>query len=82
MDLRWLRPGTGKYATDSLGGGRWFKYAEGGTPVGYRYRDRSKTITYSYEKWGDWSSWSDSVYTSNNNRQVQTRTVYRSRTKY
>ena len=74
--------GTGKYATDSLGGGRWFKYAEGGTPTGYRYRDRSKTITYSYEKWGDWSEWSDTEYSASSTRQVETRTLYRIKTRY
>lgn len=75
--------GTGKYATDNLGGGRWFKWSDNGTArTGYRYRTRSKTITYSYYKWGDWSSWSDTVYSANNNRKVETRTVYRTKTKY
>ena len=75
--------GTGKYATDKLGGGRWFKWNDNGTArTGYRYRNRSKTITYSYYKWDDWSQWSDSSYTSSDNRKVETRTVYRSKTKY
>lgn len=47
----------------------------------YRYRDRTKTTTYYYERWGSWSSWSDSSYSSSNSRQVETRTVYRYRTK-
>lgn len=75
--------GTGKYATDNLGGGRWFKWNDNGTPrTGYRYRTRSKTITYSYYKWSDWSSWGDTVYSANNNRKVETRTVYRIKTRY
>ena len=70
--------GTGKYATDSLGGGRWFQWNDNGTPrTGYRYRDRSKTTYYSYERWGSWSSWSDSSYSSSGTRNVETRTVYR-----
>ena len=50
--------------------------------TGYRYRDRSKTITYSYYKWNDWSPWSDTVYSSNDNKKVETKTVYRIKTKY
>lgn len=49
--------------------------------TGYRYRDRSKTTTYTYERWGAWSSWSDSTYSKSNTRNVQTRTVYRFRTR-
>lgn len=75
--------GTGKYATDSLPGGRWFKWATNESiRTGYRYRDRSKTITYSYYKWNDWSSWSDTAYSSNDNRKVDTKTVYRIKKKY
>lgn len=72
--------GTGKYATDSLGGGRWFRWDQEAT--GYRYRDRSKTTTYSYYKWDDWSNWSDSSYTASDNKKVESRTVYRVKTKY
>ena len=53
---------------------------DAGTPIirlVYRYRDRSKTITYSYEKWGDWSEWSDTKYTASSSREVETRTVYK-----
>lgn len=48
---------------------------------GYRYRTRSRYTTYYYYKWSDWSGWSDSSYSSSSNRQVNTRTVYRSRYK-
>lgn len=71
---------TGKYATDKLGGGRWFKWGQEGT--GYRYRDRSKTTTYSYYKWDNWSDWSDTSYTASDNKKVESRTVYRVKTKY
>ena len=47
----------------------------------YRYRDRTQTTTYYYERWGSWSSWSDNSYTSSSTRQVETQTVYRYRTK-
>ena len=70
--------GTGRYATDSMGGGRWFKWTDNGSPrAGNRYRERSKTTTYTYERWGSWSSWSDTAYASSSTRNVQTRTVYR-----
>lgn len=74
--------GTGRYATDSLGGGRWFKWVDSSVPcTGYRYRDRSKTVVYSYYKWGNWSEWNDTVYNSGDNRKVETRTMYRYRTR-
>lgn len=74
--------GTSKPYTDNLGGGRWYKYPESGSPkTGYSYRDRSKTITYTYERWGDWSAWSDTIYSGSGTRQVETRTVYRYRLK-
>ena len=72
--------GTGHYATDSLGGGRWYKWDYGGV-TGNRYRDRSKVTTYSYQRWGDWSGWGDSPVSASSERQVETRTLYRSRTR-
>lgn len=44
---------------------------------GYRYRTRSKTITYTYEKWDDWSSWQDSMVQSSSSRKVESKTFYR-----
>ena len=72
--------GTGKYATDNLSGGRWFKW-DNSTCTGYRSRTRSKTVNYSYYKWSDWSSWGDDVQTGNDNKKVETRTVYRYRSR-
>ncbi|MBQ6420084.1 MAG: InlB B-repeat-containing protein [Clostridia bacterium] len=69
---------TGKYVT-YYWGDRWFRYNDGGTPrAGYRYRTRSATTWYSYERWGSWSNWSDS-YTAGQDE--ETRTVYRYRVK-
>ena len=47
----------------------------------YRYRDRSLITTYYYERWEAWSDWSSSAVSSSSDRQVETRTVYRYRTK-
>ena len=47
----------------------------------YRYRERTVVTTYYYERWGDWSAWQDSSVSSSSTRQVETRTVYRYRTK-
>lgn len=60
----------------------YWNWTDGNAQTGYRYRDRSKTITYSYYKWNDWSSWSDTAYSSNGNRKVDTKTVYRIKKKY
>ena len=60
----------------------YWNWTDGNAQTGYRYRDRSKTITYSYYKWNDWSSWSDTAYSSNDNRKVDTKTVYRIKKKY
>ena len=47
----------------------------------YRYRTRSQTTTNYFYKWNDWSEWGETVYTANDNRKVETRTLYRSREK-
>ena len=47
----------------------------------YRYRDREQITTYYYERWTAWSSYSDNAISENSEREVQTRTVYRYRTK-
>lgn len=41
----------------------------------YRYRDTF--YTYHFYRWLDWSDWSDTVYTATDNREVNTRTLYR-----
>ena len=54
-------------------------YYYDGQKTQYSYRTRSKTTIYSYWKWGNYSAWSDTVYTATDNRQVEKRTVYRYR---
>lgn len=43
----------------------------------YRYRERSQTTTYSYWRWGSWSSWSDHPVSGSSNREIETQTLYR-----
>ena len=72
--------GTGKYATDNFPQyGRVFLWSDNGVNnwPGYRYRTRTKTVNYTYYKWNDWSPWGETVYTANDNRKVETRTLYR-----
>ena len=45
----------------------------------YRYRTRNLNTTYYYYKWNNWSDWSENEVTGNDNRKVETRTLYRSR---
>lgn len=47
----------------------------------YRYRERSKTITYYYERWGDWKPCLDDSCSSTDNRQVIPHTLYQYRPK-
>lgn len=42
-----------------------------------QYRYRTKTTTYYYYKWSDWSSYSDSYQPSSSAKEVRTRTLYR-----
>ena len=52
-----------------------------GTRTLYRYQDRSKIYTYYYYRWGNWSGYSKTAVTDNENRQVETKTYYRYRRK-
>lgn len=45
----------------------------------YQYRDLN--YTYHFYKWGNWSDWSPNEIAANDNRQVETRTVYRYKSK-
>lgn len=42
-----------------------------------QYRWRSVTTVYYYYHWGNWSSYGDSYISSNSDREVRTRTLYR-----
>lgn len=56
-------------------------YSPDASRTEYHYRDRSKVTTYYYERWGDWSDWADYSVSSGSDRTVETRVVYRYRTK-
>lgn len=45
----------------------------------YQYRDLN--YTYHFYKWGNWSDWSPEETTATDNRQVETRTAYRYKSK-
>ena len=51
------------------------------TVTTYTYQTRSKTVTYGYYKWGDWSEWSNAEAVSSDTRNAEERTVYRTRAK-
>ena len=75
--------GTGrKYIYDSSMGLSFTFYSDSPYYVApitqYRYRTRS---TYQDKSYGSWSSWSDSSYSSSSTREVETRTMYRYRTR-
>lgn len=47
----------------------------------WRYSTRTSTNNYYFWKWGDWSSWSDSIVARSDDREVETMVVYRWRDK-
>lgn len=52
----------------------WF-YA--GSALFYNYQTRSKTETNYFYKWSDWSAWGKTPIAATDDREVETRTVYR-----
>lgn len=40
------------------------------------YRSRTKTMKYTYQRWGSWSDWSQSSVSGSSTRQVETRQSY------
>ena len=50
----------------------WYFY----TPVNTQNYTTYRNL-FSYERWGTWSDWSDTVYTGSSSRKVETRTLYR-----
>ena len=50
----------------------WYYY----TPVNTQNYTTYRNL-FSYERWGTWSDWSDTVYSASSNRKVETRTLYR-----
>lgn len=63
--------GTGKYY-QNINGGIWWNWADGSPKTQYKYKTR-ETKPY----WTEWSSYSDTAYSTSSTREVQTRTVYR-----
>lgn len=62
----------------------WYYYPNNGwghhttrTVYRTRYRTRNINTTYSFYRWGDWSSWSWNEVNSSSTRNVETRTVYK-----
>ena len=43
----------------------------------YTYQTRTKTVSYSFYKWLDWSEYSDTPITSSSTTEIRTRTLYR-----
>jgi len=71
-----------QYITGAHGRGIYWNWDSGSARTGYRSRTRSKTVTYSYYKWGNWSAWSDSAQIATDSRKVETRVLYRTRHKH
>lgn len=51
------------------------------THTEWYYQTRSASTTHYFWRWGDYSQWSDVAVSSNDDRQVETRTLYRYRDK-
>ena len=45
--------------------------------TGYRYRTRSQSTVYNFERWTDWSEWSDTPIEASDTKRMETRTLYR-----
>ncbi len=71
--------GTGHPFTDTtFSGGRWFKWSDNGSArTGYHYRTRTKTMSYTFERWTSPSAWSDEPITETPTRQVEMQKLYR-----
>ena len=44
---------------------------------GYRYRTRTQSTVYTFYRWGEWSEWLNEPVAEAENREIETRTVYR-----
>lgn len=70
--------GNGGYTGSSCSNTCWTWYIMGTEDVYTTYyRSRPISYTYHFMKYGSWSDWSDTAYSSSSNREVQTRTLYR-----
>lgn len=68
--------GTGKYYA-YVDGQLVFKLTGVSAKTQYRYCTREIVEGYSFYRWGEWSDWSDEAYTASDDREVESRTVYR-----
>lgn len=57
--------------------GRAYGHNSGSTRTEYRYCDRTLVYTYTYERWSDFSKWSDNAVKSSDTVTVETKQVYR-----
>lgn len=60
--------------TCSCGFNYWFLE---GTSTVYSYQTRTKTTTYHFYKWSDWTAWTETPITSTDTKQVEIRVGYR-----
>ena len=75
--------GTGHAFYNDSTYGRLFYWNEGGSARN-GYRTRTRTVTYTFEKWGEygsWSAWQDASVSASDSREVRTQTVCRYRSK-
>ena len=71
--------GTGHPFTDTtFSDGRWFKWSDNGSArTGYHYRTRTKTMSYTFERWTSPSAWSDDPIAETPTRKVEMQKLYR-----
>ena len=71
---------------DWYGTGKYYAYVDGqlvfqltgvSSKTQYRYCTRQIVEGYSFYRWGEWSDWSDTAYTATDDRNVESRTLYR-----
>ena len=71
---------------DWYGTGKYYAYVDGqlvfqntgvSSKTQYRYCTREIVEGYSFYRWGEWSEWGDTAYTATDDRNVESRTVYR-----
>ena len=68
--------GTGKYYQYIDGSILW-NWEDGAPKTQYRSRTREMETTYHYYRWTEWSEWGDQVETATDEKEVETRIVYR-----
>ena len=54
-----------------------WNWTDGSPQTQYKYCTRYQIYTYHHYRWSDWSEWGSTVYTANENRNVENRIAYR-----